>query len=363
MKNPGSVARHFRISGEPESFSRYGSGHINDTFLIVTKQGAARTRYIIQRINHSIFRDPVRLMENIKMVTEHQQWKLRGHDDASRRSLALLPCVDGRSHYRDDSGEYWRCYPFIERTSTFDIAGNPEQVFQAAKAFGQFQQDLADFPATKLHETIPDFHNTPKRFRDFLYALETDPCNRAATVREEVDLALEREPMTHCLWDLQVRGVIPQRITHNDTKLNNVLLDDKTGEGVCVIDLDTVMPGLSLYDFGDLVRSCTNPAAEDERDLSRVNMQMRMYEALVRGYLSSAGETLNETEKAHLAVSGKLITFETGLRFLTDYLQGDTYFKVHREGHNLDRCRTQFKLVGSIEDQEDAMQMVVKKGV
>jgi Ser/Thr protein kinase RdoA (MazF antagonist) len=353
-----AVFSKFEIDGNFTNARRLGSGHINDTFAVSTETGGGLVRYVIQRINHEVFKNTVTLMDNIRRVTEHQQTKLNGHQDATRRSLTLMPTLDGGIQYRDGDGDFWRCYRFIERAHTYDMTETPEQAFQAARAFGQFQKDLADLPGEPLHETIPDFHNTPKRLDSLLSAVEEDRCNRAVMVKKEIEFALAREAMARQLIELAASGEIPERITHNDTKLNNVMLDDETRQGICVIDLDTVMPGLVLYDFGDLVRSCTNPASEDERDLSKVSMQMPVYEALVKGYLSSAGEFLTFAEKSHLATGGKLITFETGLRFLTDYLEGDVYFKTHRQGHNLDRCRTQFKLVTSIEEQEEAMQRV-----
>jgi Ser/Thr protein kinase RdoA (MazF antagonist) len=235
------------------------------------------------------------------------------------------------------------------------------QAFQAAKAFGEFQKHLVDLPGKRLCETIPDFHNTPKRFEAFEKALNADSQNRAKSAKAEIEFAIKHKDVSSLLLSLCKEGKIPERITHNDTKLNNVLLDDKTGEAVCVIDLDTVMPGLALYDFGDLVRTSTSPAAEDEKDLGKVKMQMHMYKALVEGYMSTAKDFLTKTEIGHLAFSGKLITLEIGLRFLTDYLSGDTYFKIHRDGHNIDRCRTQFKLVSLIEEQEEEMNRIADK--
>lgn len=346
---------HFKIDGRFVVASPYGSGHINDTFVAIVKQQNKQVQYLFQRINHDVFKDPARMMDNIRRVTEHQQFKLGDHPDARRRSLVLVPCRDGGLYYRDNHDNFWRCCDFIEKASTHNVVGTPDLAYQTAKVFGQFQKDLVDLPGDRLFETIPDFHNTPKRFSNFQLALERDSLNRATMVREEIEFALSQESVTKTLLDLHARGEIPERITHNDTKLNNLLIDDESGEGICVIDLDTVMPGLALYDFGDMVRTATCPALEDEPDLSKVTMDIGLYEALVKGYLSSAGEFLTPAERSNLAFSGKLLTFETGLRFLTDYLEGDVYFKTHRQGHNLDRCRTQFKLVTSIEEQEDAM--------
>ena len=277
------------------------------------------------------------------------------------RVLRFVPTHDGKTYHVTADGNYWRTYYFIENARIYDVVESPKEAYQAAKEYGYFQQLLTDLPGGRLHDTIPDFHNTPKRFATFERALAADAHNRAASCRQEIQFALEHKPITAVLLDLHAKGDIPERVTHNDTKFNNVMLDNETGEGICVLDLDTVMPGLALYDFGDMVRTTTSESAEDERDLSKVHMEMEMFDALARGYLSTAGAFLNPVEKAHLAFSGKLITFEIGIRFLTDYLEGDHYFKVHRAGHNLDRCRTQFKLVESIEHQEAEMNALVAR--
>jgi Phosphotransferase enzyme family len=237
---------------------------------------------------------------------------------------------------------------------------SPDQAFQAGRAFGEFQSLLVDLPDGRLNETIPGFHNTRKRFAALQQAIQKDHVNRAQAAKPEIEFALKHESLVDVILEAMAKKRIPERITHNDTKFNNVMLDDATQEGICVIDLDTVMPGLALYDFGDMVRTTTSPALEDEKDLSKVGMQFPMFEALVRGYVASAGDMLNKAEKQNLAFCGKLITFEIGIRFLADFLAGDVYFKVHRDGHNLDRCRTQFKLVESIEAQEDAMNQLVE---
>jgi aminoglycoside phosphotransferase (APT) family kinase protein len=289
-------------------------------------------------------------------VTAHVGKKIAALTDPLRRALTLLPTHDGRPFHMDGDGNYWRVYIFIENARTFDAVESPRQAFAAAKAFGQFQKLLADLSAPRLHDTIPDFHHTPKRLAALEKAIEADIANRAKLAKREIEFALKRKAETGFL----VEAKLPERVTHNDTKFNNVMLDDATGEGICVIDLDTVMPGLALYDFGDMVRTTTSPAKEDERDLSKVAMQFPMFEALARGYLAEAGEFLTRSEKSFLTFSGKLITLENGVRFLTDFLSGDTYYKVHREGHNLDRCRTQFKLVESIEQQEPAMNKLVE---
>lgn len=351
-----AVAAQFQIYGKFLNAAPYGSGHINDTYCVVFDQSGTRVRYIFQRINHNIFKNPVLLMENIRRVTAHLSGKLTGQPDFTRRFLTLISARDGLCYHCDEDGNYWRVYLFIEKARSYDAVENPRQAFEAAKAYGHFQKLLADLPAPPLHETIPDFHHTPKRFAALMRAVEADVENRAALAKKEIDFALQRKSIT----DVLINAKLPQRVTHNDTKFNNVMLDDATGEGICVVDLDTLMPGLTLYDFGDMVRTTTSPAREDERDLSLVKMQFPMFEALVRGYLASAEDFLTFSEKQLLAFSGKLITFEIGVRFLTDFLGGDTYFKIHRNGHNLDRCRAQFKLVQSIEQQEEQMQSLVE---
>jgi Ser/Thr protein kinase RdoA (MazF antagonist) len=355
-QNLGAAARQFEIDGEFFGARPYGSGHINDTYRVVFHRGGAPFNYILQRINHSVFKHPAALMENIQRVTSHLAARVADQPDWKRRVLRLIPARDGRAWHVDADGNHWRAYRFIPKARTYDAVESPEQAFQAARAFGRFQEMLAGLPAPRLHDTIPDFHHTPKRFDALQQAITADAAGRAILAKPEIEFALAHQSITPVLLDAS----LPERVTHNDTKFNNVMLDDSTGEGICVIDLDTVMPGLAPYDFGDMVRTATSPAEEDEQDLSRVTMQFPMFEALVRGYFSSAGGFLTKTEKQLLAFSGKLITFEIGIRFLTDFLAGDTYFKVHREGHNLDRCQTQFKLVESIEQQEEKMNRLVE---
>jgi Ser/Thr protein kinase RdoA (MazF antagonist) len=354
--NVAAAAGQFEISGEFIEAKPYGSGHINDTYQVFFRNGDGPPCHILQRINHKIFKRPVALMENIQRVTAHLATQVANEPDSGRRVLRLIPARDGRAWHVDAEDNYWRAYYFIERARSYDAVESTAQAYQAAKAFGQFQQLLASLPAPRLHDTIPDFHHAPKRLKALEDAIAADVAGRAILVKPEIDFVRARQSITSVLLDAN----LPERVTHNDTKFNNVMLDDATGEGICVIDLDTVMPGLAPYDFGDMVRTTTSPAMEDEQDLSKVTMQFPMFEALVRGYLSTAGGFLTEAEKDLLAFSGKSITFELGIRFLTDYLAGDTYFKVHREGHNLDRARTQFKLIESIEEQEEQMARLVE---
>jgi aminoglycoside phosphotransferase (APT) family kinase protein len=361
--NLSAVFQNFRIHGSYQECRPYGNGHINDTLVAAFSQAGTRVRYIFQRINGRIFKHPETLMDNILRVTSEAQHQLvkEGVPDASRRALSVIPATDGRPFHKDEDGNYWRCYPFIEGARTYDIIQNPRQAYEAARAFGEFQKLVAGLEGPRLHETIPNFHNTRSRFERLREVAAADPQGRMASSAPEWEFIRERERLVDVLLDLQAEGRIPERVTHNDTKLNNVMIDDATETGICVIDLDTVMPGLALYDFGDMVRTATSLAAEDETDLSKVRLQMPMFEALVRGYLSNAGSFLNDEEKSHLAFSGKLIALEIGIRFLADHLEGDVYFKTKRPNHNLDRCRTQLALVRSIEEQEEAMNAFVRE--
>jgi Ser/Thr protein kinase RdoA (MazF antagonist) len=322
-----------------------------------------RLRYIHQKINQTVFKDAVSLMKNVVRVTSHLRRKLEmlNARDITRRCLTLVPTRDGKSVYCNSAGECWRTFVFVEGVQTFESVQSPQQAFQAGKAFGFFQSLLVDLPGPRLAETIPHFHHTRKRFQSLQKAVQKDHINRAQSAKAEIDFASKCEPMVDVLLKALASNKIPERITHNDTKFNNVMLDTVTGEAMCVVDLDTVMPGCVLYDFGDMVRTTTSPTLEDELDLSKVRMQMPMFKKLAEGYLSSAGQFLTKAEKSYIAFAGKLITLTIGLRFLTDHLLGDTYFRIHRPGHNLDRCRTQFKLVESIEQQEEHMQTHVDK--
>jgi Ser/Thr protein kinase RdoA (MazF antagonist) len=351
-----AIVREFQIAGEIVSAEPFGSGHINDTYRATVAAGGTSTHYVLQRLNHAVFPNPLAVMENLSRVTTHLAQKFAGQPDAGRRALTLVPARDGKIFHRDAAGHFWRAFPFIEKTRTVDIVESPAQAFAAAKAFGNFQKLLADLPSPRLHETIPDFHHTPKRFAALEMAVQADAVNRAVGAKPEIEFALKNQAICRVLLDVK----LPERVTHNDTKINNVLFDETTGEGVCVIDLDTVMPGLALYDFGDMVRSLTNPAAENERDLAKVEMDFATFESLLRGYLSGTADFLTPAEKNLLPVSGAVIAFELGLRFLTDFLSGDAYFKTRRDGENLDRCRAQFKLFESIRRREPAMRKLVE---
>jgi hypothetical protein len=345
------------VHGQP-----YGSGHINDTYCASFDQaGMLRLRYIIQRINTHVFKTPVELMENVARVTRHSLQRLveEGNAEAHRRTLTCIPAVDGKPYAIDPYGNYWRVYPFIERATGHDEIETNKQAFQSAKAFGNFQKLAAGLGGERLHETIPNFHHTPRRLEALRTAIAADPCQRAAGLQAEIDFVLARVTDCSRITDLIATGAIPERVTHNDTKLNNVLLDDVTAEGVCVIDLDTTMPGSALYDFGDMVRTATTTSREDDTDLAKLDVRMDRFDALVRGYLRAARSFLNEAEVDHLAFSGKLLTLECGIRFLTDYLQGDVYFKIKHPAHNLERCRNQFALVAAIEHKLPEMEDIV----
>lgn len=356
-----SIAKAFQLPGVYKGAVPYGSGHINDTFRVDVDQGGRRVRYILQRINDNVFKDPSVVMKNLELVNEHLPEALEkaGLDDVTRRCLTLIPTVDGGSSFVDSDGHTWRVFMFIERAYSVDVIETPDQAREAAAAFGQFQMLLAELPAEQLHETIPDFHHTRRRFNAFQNALETDPHNRATDAKSAIEFVHTSEGIVDVLIELQKAGSIPLRTTHNDTKINNVLFDEDCHEGLCVVDLDTVMPGLAHYDFGDIIRGSTATAIEDERDLSKMEMDFNLFEAVASGYLSTA-TFLNPVEIEYLPFSGKLLTLECGMRFLTDYLLGDTYFKTSRLDQNLDRARSQFKLVQSIERQEEAMSEFVQ---
>jgi len=358
-----SIMRQFTVPGAFRSAAPYGTGHINDTYCVECVAAGRLVRYILQRVNHRIFAAPDRLMQNIVRVTGHVRAKLATASPANieRGTLTVVPARDGKAYHRDEAGNWWRVYVFIEGARTYDVVQNRSQAFAAARAFGAFPALLSDFPAATLHETIPAFHHTPSRLARLKEAIGADAHNRAAGAGAEIAFVLAREEMTTRLTTLAGRGELCVRVTHNDTKINNVMIDDATGDGVCVIDLDTVMPGLSLYDFGDCVRTTTALAAEDERDLARVGMSLDLFAALADGYLSSARALLSPLEADLLPFSGMLITLEIGIRFLTDYLEGDVYFKTHRPGQNLDRARTQFAMVASMERQMAQMEMIVAR--
>ena len=347
------IIEQFTLDSPAASCERYGHGHINVTYLVISQSGR---RYILQKINNHVFKDVAGLMENIAAVTGYLSKK--GAD--SRSVLNLVPTVDGKTYLSHEDGSFWRIYDFVEGSICLQAPETPEDFYQSAVAFGNFQQQLADFPASTLHETIPNFHNTANRYRIFRETLAADPMGRAKDVQAEIQFALAREEEAGTLVRQLEAGLLPLRVTHNDTKLNNVMLDETTRTPLCVIDLDTVMPGLSLYDFGDSIRFGAATAAEDEQDLSKMEMSLEMFRTYTKGFLSAC-PGLTEQELAMLPMGAKLMTLECGVRFLTDYLDGDHYFATHREGQNLDRCRTQFKLVADMESKWEAMAQIVRE--
>jgi hypothetical protein len=351
------VFSQFAVQGDFSGARFLKVGHINDTYLISAVRDGIPEQFIFQRINHFVFRDPEGLMANFEKITRHIRARLERIPgrDPDRETLNLLYTRSGRCCFVSPEGEYWRAYRFVGDVHIVNVASKPGQAFEAGLAFGRFQKLLSDLDASSLHETIPFFHHTPRRFSRLKEVLASAAQARAREAQDAIAFALEREPMTAVITDALAGGRLPLRITHNDTKINNVLFDNRTGKAICVIDLDTTMPGSSLYDFGDMVRTTTSFAAEDERDLTRVKLEMEMFRALAEGYLLEAGDFLIPQELDLLVFSGKLITFTIGLRFLTDFLEGDVYFRVHRPGQNLDRARAQFALVRSMEDQERAM--------
>ena len=313
-------------------------------------------------MNKQVFQKPVELMENVMNVTSYLQERiLQNGGDPARETLNVFPTKDGRPYYVDTAGEYWRAYRFIDGAACYEQVSCTEEFYQSGLSFGSFQRLLAEYPAETLHETIADFHDTRARFQVFKKAVEEDVCGRAASVQPEIGFVLNHEYLANVFMEMVDKGELPLRVTHNDTKLNNIMIDEKTKKGICVIDLDTVMPGLAMNDFGDAIRFGASTALEDEPDLTKVSCSMELYEAFTKGFIEGCGGRLTEKEIDLMPMGAKVMTFECGMRFLTDYLQGDVYFKIHREGHNLDRCRTQFKLVEDMEQKWDTMCEIVQK--
>ena len=344
------VLQQFCLDGTPISCEPLGNGHINRTFRVVCDN---RKAYTLQRINRVAFRHPEELIENIDAVSRFIDRKQIGLE-----CIRLCRAKDGRKYCIDDQGEFWRAYNFISGGISLDMPRDRNDFYQAAVAFGKFQQALADFPAASLYETIPHFHDTIDRLRQFRAAIEADVCGRVKDVGPEIDFLLAREQELGTLCRMLAAGELPLRVTHNDTKLNNVLLDE-AGKPLCVLDLDTVMPGLTACDFGDAIRFGASTALEDERDLDKVSMSLPMYRAFLQGYLDACGDTLTEEEIRTLPLGAKVMTAEVGLRFLKDHIDGDIYFAIQRPGHNLDRARTQLKLVWDMEQKWDEMQEIL----
>ena len=346
-----AILSNFSIQSKIEE---YGNGHINDTYLTSTGN------HILQRINTAIFKDPQRLMDNIEKVTEFLRKKIVAEGgNPDRETLTVIKTLDGKNFYRYDDEHYFRVYKFIKDTITIENSKSPADLFAAGKGFGHFQKLLDDFPVESLYETIEDFHNTPKRVEALKTAIVENRAGRASLVQGEIEFALENASFADKVVSQISNGSIPLRVTHNDTKINNILFDKDTRQAVCVIDLDTVMPGSALYDFGDALRIGASTAAEDETDLDKVFFNEAAFEGFAKGYFSEMKDSLTESEIALLPFSAKLLTYECGIRFLTDYLNGDTYFKIHHEHHNIERARNQFKLVSDISKKEDRLNAII----
>ena len=344
----------FSRIGEIKDIKPWGNGHINDTFLLSTESD----KYILQRVNDSIFREPYKMMENIDKVTSHILKK--ADKDPERATLTVIKTKNDELLFKDSNNTYWRMYDFLKDTVSRDKVENANDFYVCAKAFGHFQNCLSDFPAHELHEVIKDFHNTPKRFENFALAVEKDVVGRAALVKDEIEFVNARRDFCSILENARMDGSLPTRVTHNDTKLNNILFDANDGHAVAVIDLDTVMPGYSVNDFGDSIRFGANTAAEDETDLSKISLDLDLFSAFAKGFIEGCEGKLTDTEIKLLPVGAMMMTIECGMRFLTDHLEGDVYFKIHREGHNLDRARNQFALFADMEKKRDQMDAIIR---
>lgn len=355
------VCRIFGIEGDLTEVEVMRDGHINTTYVVFFNENGKIKKYLVQGINTHVFKKPDELMDNIVGVTTYLREKIQENGgDPDRETLTFLPAKDGKYFYYYDE-KCWRIYHFIDSSYTINIIKNPSVFENAGKSFGLFQKNLSGYPMESLYEIIKDFHNTPKRLENLKASVAADVKGRAAAVKDDIDFALSREKDTKIVLKLYRDGLIPLRVTHNDTKLNNILFDRKTNESICVIDLDTIMPGFSLYDFGDAIRFGGNTAVEDEKDLEKVQISLPLFESFTRGFLSACATALTREEVKHLAFSAKLMTFECGIRFLADYLDGDVYFKIGYEDHNLVRARNQFKLVYEIEQHLDEMNEIVDR--
>lgn len=356
------ICEQFDVKGNFSDCVPYGEGHINETFLLTTENAdGSKIKYILQRINSNLFKDVARLMNNIYLVTEFARKKIaEAGGDPDRESLTVVKTKDDGLYYYDGEN-YFRVYIFIDNATAYQVVEKPEHFYQSAVAFGNFANLLAEFDASELYEPLPDFHNTVKRFENLKKAIAENKSGRLDTVKAEVEFALSREALVSKIVNQLAAGSIPCKVTHNDTKLNNVLIDNATGKAVAVIDLDTIMPGTILYDFGDSIRFGCNPAAEDEKDLSKVNFDINLFEQYVKGYMSALRSSMTENEAKNLALGAIMMTYECGIRFLSDYLDGDVYFRIKRPEHNLDRTRTQFKLVSDMEKAFDDMNAIVAK--
>ena len=359
MANVENIVYAFEVEGKVVEYVPFGNGHINETKLVTMDNGV---QYVLQRINKNVFKRPDLLMENYVGVTSFIRKKIEAAGgDPLREVLNAIPAKDGKPFTIDEEGQYWRLLVYVTRSMSYDKVERPEQFYDSAVSFGDFQYMLRDYPAETLHETIVNFHNTPDRFRQLTEAIANDAKGRLSEVEAEVAFAKAREEFAGTLERARAEGKLPLRVTHNDTKLNNILFDSETGKALCVVDLDTIMPGYSVNDFGDSIRFGATTALEDETDLSKVNFDISLYELYVKGFIEGAKGGLTEGELEMLPIGAIMMTFECGMRFLADYLNGDTYFRIHRPSHNLDRCRNQFKLVADMEAHLDEMKAIVRK--
>ena len=357
------IAAAFRIKGDFTGIDLdFGDGHINSTCRLEVVDAAGKeSKYILQRINKNVFKDPVKVMDNVVRVTEHFRRKLAAEGrDPTRETLTFLPTGEGLYYHVDTEGEYWRCYNYIDNVYTLQLVENPGDLREAGRAFGRFQQMLADFPAEELHDTIPNFLHAPLRVKALERAIYEDVVDRNMTCQAEIEFAAEKASKSGWLVDRLEAGILPQRVTHNDTKINNVLFDCATREALCVIDLDTVMPGLVAYDFGDGIRFGASTALEDEHDLDKVRLDLDLYRAFAEGFLGECGKLITEAEHESLLYGAYLMTYTIGVRFLTDYLAGDVYFRTAYPKHNLVRARTQFKLVAEIERHWNELEAIME---
>ena len=352
------ILKHYSKKGELKDFRNYGNGHINDTYLVSFNE----SKIILQCINKSIFKEPKKLMENIAAVTMFLKDRIKANGgEPSRETLNIVRTDEDNLYVETKEGDIWRAYEFLEDTVCYEQIGDSKEFYEAGYAFGNFQNLLADFPVEKLYEIIPDFHNTEVRFKAFKRAIKEDVLNRAADVKSEIEFFLSREKYTHIFNNALKNGEIRLKVTHNDTKLNNILFDKESKKALCVIDLDTVMPGIAAFDFGDAIRFGANTGLEDERDLSKVSLDLDLFEAFTGGFLKACGKSLNSREIELLPMGAILMTYECGIRFLGDYIAGDKYFKISRESQNLDRARTQIKMVSDMEKHLDKMRCIVQR--
>lgn len=358
MNNLKNIANQFEIEGEIKELFLFGNGHINETYKVITDKNA----YTLQKINKVVFPDPEAIMENSVGITSFLAKRIESRGgDVNRETLHFLKALNGKYYVVDENGDYWRSWIFIDNATAHEVVTGPEMLTESGRAFGEFQKELASYPADTLHEVIKDFHNTPARVKQLKDAIENNKSGRKDTCLKEIEFALKREEDAKELTNLLLKGELPLKVTHNDTKMSNILVDDNTNKAVCIIDLDTVMPGLTAYDYGDSLRAGASTAKEDEADLSKVSFDLELFEAYTKGFLSVAKDALTAKELETLPVGAKLMTYEVGIRFLADYINGDVYFRTKYPEHNLVRARNQFKLVEDIENKWDEIMNIMHK--